>query len=127
MLALATLALSYAAPPPRAAAAVTTHVAATGEPGDAFIHPRDIHVFASDPSACQPAGCTIFVSNTNGTVEEYYMFFGLLVTSPGSTLGKRNITAVMTTTKDRTTHTYTGEAFFVTAGPAVRCAPRTPR
>ena len=44
------------------------------------------------------------------------MIFGPLVTSPGSTLGKRNITATMTTTKDDL-HTYTGTA-SVTAGPA---------
>ena len=78
MLALATLALSYAAPPPRAAAAVTTHVAATGEPGDAFIHPSDLHVFASDPSALPTTGGAVSVSNTNGTVKEYTMSLSLI-------------------------------------------------
>ena len=119
MLSLATLAFSYAAPPPRAAGPLATHVAATGEPGDAFIHPRDIHLFASDPGALPTMGnVPVFVSNSNYTVKEYTMIFGPLVTSSGSTLGKRNITAVMTTTKDGTMHTYTGTAFIVTAGPA---------
>ena len=108
MLALATLALSYVAPPPRTIAAVTTHVAATGETGDAFIRPTDLHVFASDPSALPTNGGAVAVSNTNGTVEDYTMSFGPLVTSSGSgPWGTRNITAVMTTTKDGTCLLYT--------------------
>jgi hypothetical protein len=87
----------------------TYHIPDTGEAGDDFLRPRDIHIFASDPGSCG-SSCVIAVTNTNGTVKDYQMSFGPLVRF------ERNISAPMTTTKDSKTHTYTGLAVFSGAG-----------
>jgi hypothetical protein len=89
-----------------------THVADTGETGDDFIRPRDIHVFASDPKDLGLQGGTIAVTNTNGTVNDYEMSFGPM-DHETRTFGMRNISATLTTSSSNKTHTYTGMATFI--------------
>ena len=91
---------------------ITMHVGDTGQPGDEFIRPRDVHILATDPGELPASSSgTVAVTVVNGTVKSYQLSLGPLVT-PGSGLSPyRNITAPMTTASGKS-HTYVGKALL---------------